>query len=105
MNECIFCKIINKQIPAQIIYEDDNVIAFHDLHPKAKTHYLVIPKKHIASMLEVNNTDSHILGDLCVKVNDIARAHHLEGYQMHINVGAKGGQEVFHLHIHLLSNT
>ncbi len=104
MNECIFCRIINKEIPAQIIYEDDNVIAFHDLHPKAKTHYLVIPKKHIASMLEVNDTDTQLLGDLCVKVNDIAQDHHLEGYQMHINVGAKGGQEVFHLHIHLLSN-
>jgi histidine triad (HIT) family protein len=104
MNNCIFCKIIDKSIPAKIIYEDQEIIAFQDIHPKAEIHYLVIPKLHIESMLHLENQHSELMGKIMLKTNTIARESGLQGYKININTGVKGGQEVFHLHLHLLGN-
>ncbi|MFN8769990.1 MAG: histidine triad nucleotide-binding protein [Neisseriaceae bacterium] len=104
MNDCIFCKIINRTIPAKIVYEDDEMVAFHDIQPKADIHYLIIPKLHIESMLKLEDKHSNLLGNILVKINKIALDHKLEGYKLTIHTGEKGGQEVFHLHIHLLAN-
>lgn len=101
---CIFCKIINKEISSNIIYEDDSIIAFNDLHPKAKVHFLLIPKVHITSMLEVTNSHQELLGKIMIKASELASTHNLSGYKIHINNGASGGQEVFHLHIHVYGN-
>lgn len=104
MTECIFCKIINREIPAKIVYEDKGVIAFNDIHPKAPTHFLVIPKKHISSMLEITENDVNLLGQTMLAANTIAHGLNLTGYKVQINTGASAGQEVFHLHLHILSN-
>lgn len=104
MEDCLFCKIVNRIIPAKIVYEDDEILAFHDISPKADVHYLIIPKLHIESMLKVENNHSELLGRILVKTNKIALDHKLEGYKLAIHAGEKGGQEVFHLHMHLLAN-
>jgi histidine triad (HIT) family protein len=104
MDGCIFCKIVTKEIPAKLIYEDDEIIAFHDITPKADIHYLIIPKLHISSMLELNTTHAQLMGSLLVKINQIALKDNLEGYKLCVNTGHKGGQEVFHLHFHLMAN-
>lgn len=104
MSECLFCKIINKNIPAKIIYEDNDLIAFNDINPKALIHFLVIPKLHIASMLELEEQHQEVMGKIMLKANELAKTHNLEGYKVQINTGIKGGQEVFHLHVHVLGN-
>ncbi len=104
MLECIFCKIVNKSIPAKIIYESEEVLAFYDITPKAPVHFLVIPKQHIESMLELTDQHQMLIGKLMVKANSIAKSLGLEGYKTHINTGITGGQEVFHLHIHILGS-
>lgn len=98
---CVFCKIINKEINSNIIYEDDNIIAFNDIHPKAKVHFLLVPKMHINSMFDVNNSHQNLLGNLMIKASELANTYNLSGYKIHINNGESGGQEVFHLHIHV----
>jgi histidine triad (HIT) family protein len=102
MNNCLFCKIIAREIPASIIYEDDNVIAFNDIHPKAEIHFLVIPKLHIASMLDLKNEHSELIANLILIAKQIALGQGLEnGYKTHINTGKNGGQEIDHLHLHI----
>jgi len=102
MSDCLFCKIIDGSIPSDKVYEDDDIFAFHDIHPKAPTHVLVIPKIHIPTLADVENPD--LLGTLMSKVNHIANdVLKLEaGYRIVINVREGGGQEVFHLHVHIL---
>ena len=104
MHNCIFCKIINKKIKSTIVYEDDEIIAFHDLFPKADIHILIIPKLHIESMLTLDSSHIHLMGQLMVKTNQIAVNLGLDGYKININNGEKGGQEIPHLHLHLLAN-
>jgi len=104
MSDCIFCKIIAKQIPAKIVYEDDDMLAFHDISPKADVHYLIIPKLHISSMLELDTNHTHLMGKMLVKINQLAVESELTGYKLAVNTGHKGGQEVFHLHFHLMAN-
>ncbi len=104
MSDCIFCKIINKEIPCEFLYEDENCVIFKDIHPKAKTHLLVIPKKHIHSIAEMEEGDEKIVGHLTRCAKEIGSKLNLSGYQLQINVGKDGGQEIFHLHIHLMSN-
>ena len=101
----IFCKIINKEIPAKIEYEDDICIIIHDINPKAKHHLLLIPKKHIRSIADLKDEESSIISHLILKARDIAKEKGLEGYKLVFNVDEKGGQEVFHVHLHLLSNS
>ncbi len=104
MSKCIFCKIINKDIPAKIIYEDNDFLAFYDINPKAPIHFLIIPKLHIESLQHLQSEHTNLIGRLIIKANEIATNLGLEGYKTHINTGVKGGQEVFHLHIHILGS-
>ena len=104
MSDCIFCKIANKEIPTQAVYEDDMVIAFNDLEPQAPVHVLVIPKKHIKSLLEVNEEDSKIIAKIYEVINKIVKDMKMEedGFRVIVNCGKDAGQEVMHLHFHLL---
>lgn len=104
MSDCIFCKIIRREIPSEFLYEDENCVIFKDIHPKAKTHLLVLPKKHIPSIAEMEEGDEKIVGHLTRCSKSIGKKLNLSGYQLQINVGKDGGQEIFHLHIHLMSN-
>lgn len=103
---CIFCKIIDKEMPAEIVYEDDKIIAFNDVNPKAKTHILIVPKKHIDTIktLDENEADEILIGKMILIARDIAREKKLEGYKLLFNVGPSAGQMVFHIHLHMMSN-
>lgn len=101
-DNCIFCKIVAGQIPAKKIYEDEDVIAFHDIHPIANVHFLIVPKRHIESLLTAQQADQALLGKLLAKAPALAREQGLgEGFRTMINTGAQGGQSVFHLHLHV----
>ena len=103
MEDCIFCKIIAGEIPSEFIYEDDQAVVFKDISPKAPTHLLILPKKHIPSIAEADESDSGLLGHLLIVAKKVAVQLGLKGYNLQINVGKDGGQEVFHVHIHLMS--
>jgi histidine triad (HIT) family protein len=103
MIETIFSKIIRKEIPADIVYEDDIVLAFRDVNPQAPVHILIIPKRPIVSIAEATDADADLLGYLLLTVKRVATQQDLEkGYRVVINTGEDGGQTVFHLHLHLL---
>lgn len=105
MSDCIFCKIANKEIPTQAVYEDDMVIAFNDLEPQAPVHVLVIPKKHIASLLATTAEDKNILAHItCEIIPMLAKKLNIaeNGFRTVVNTGKEGGQTVQHLHFHLL---
>ena len=102
--DCLFCKIINKEIPSDIVYEDDDVLAFNDIDPKAPVDVLVIPKKHIASLNELTEADSALLMKIMLVIQKIAQEKNIaeSGYRVVNNCGEQGGQTVGHLHFHLL---
>ncbi|WP_130863556.1 histidine triad nucleotide-binding protein [Bacilliculturomica massiliensis] len=103
MSDCIFCKIANREIPSDLVYEDDVIAAFHDLEPQAPVHVLIVPKKHIESLDDVDFEDMEAMGWLMKKVKDIAKDLGLEnGYRLVCNTGEDGMQTVKHLHFHLL---
>ena len=103
MTDCIFCKIAQKQIKTELLYEDDQLIAFKDIYPKAPVHFLVVPKVHIESLLSVNSSHQNLLGHLNLKLVEIAKAQGLnKGFKIAVNTGEKGGQEVMHIHYHVL---
>jgi len=103
MTDCIFCRIAEKEIPSKIIYEDDVLVAFHDVAPQAPVHALIITKKHIPSLNDCQDGDSAILAHVMNKVKDIARELELDnGYRLVCNCGEDGMQTVPHLHFHLL---
>ncbi len=104
MSDCIFCKIINKEIPSTIVYEDEKIIAFKDINPVAPVHVLVIPKKHITSLIELEDEDKNIIGDIYLVINKIAKELGIaeKGFRVIVNCGEDGGQEVKHLHFHLI---
>ena len=102
MAECIFCKIIKKEIPTDIEYEDEKVISFKDIHPKAPVHFLIVSKKHIASVNHLEKGDQELVGNLFLAAQTIAREKNLKGYKLVVNVGREGGQIIDHLHLHLL---
>ena len=103
MADCIFCKIAEKEIPSNVVYEDDKILCFHDLEPQAPVHVLIIPKKHIASMDDVQAEDQELMGHIMVKVKEIAGILELEnGYRLVNNCGEDGFQTVKHIHFHLL---
>lgn len=101
---CIFCKIIKKEIPSEIVYEDAEVIAFRDIHPVAPVHVLVIPKKHIAALTELKEEDQPVIGKIYKVINEIAEKEGIKdnGFRVIVNCGKDGGQVVEHLHFHLL---
>lgn len=103
MDDCIFCKIINKEIPTNVLYEDDLCMIFPDIHPAAKTHWLIIPKKHIPTIADLQEGDEKIIGHMIKKAKDLAKAKGIDGYQLLFRVGKDGGQEIFHIHLHLTS--
>lgn len=104
MDSCIFCKIASGAIPATIVYQDDQVTAFRDLHPVAPTHVLIIPKKHIESANQATPEDEATLGHLFVAARKVAELENIQesGYRLIVNTGADGGQTVFHLHMHVI---
>lgn len=103
MEDCIFCRIVGGDIPASKVYEDQDFVAFHDIHPAAPIHILLIPKLHIASLYEVNEADQLLLGKMLWLVPQLAKQQGCEnGFRTIINTGRVGGQEVFHLHIHII---
>lgn len=104
MDNCIFCKIINGEIPSKKVYEDDEILAFNDINPAAPIHILVIPKKHITSLATMEKEDEKIIGKIYSVINKIAEEQNFkdEGYRVIVNCGKNGGQEVMHLHFHIL---
>jgi histidine triad (HIT) family protein len=103
MTDCLFCKIVNGDIPAKKVHEDEHVLAFEDLHPHAPTHVLIVPKKHIRGLKEARAEDAELVGRLHLAAAEIARQRGIEdGYRTVLNVGPKSGQSVFHMHVHLL---
>jgi histidine triad (HIT) family protein len=103
MSDCLFCKIVDGKIPANMVAQDDRAVAFRDLNPQAPTHVLVIPKKHIASLDVLEDEDAALVGHLHVVAKQIAKAEGLaDGWRTVFNVGKHAGQTVFHIHLHLL---
>ena len=103
MSDCIFCTIASGAFGTEFYYEDENVVAFDDLHPQAPVHVLIVPKKHIGSLDETKEEDAKLLGHIMLKIKEIAAKEGLEnGYRVVINTGEDGGQSVHHLHFHLL---
>ncbi len=101
--ECIFCKIINKEIESKIVYEDDRCVAFEDINPQAPVHILVVPKKHISALRKADEEDRELLGHVLKIASKIALEKGLEkGYRIVVNDGEEAGQTVFHIHFHLL---
>lgn len=103
MSDTIFSKIINREIDADIVYEDERCLAFRDVNPQAPVHILVIPKAPIAKLSDVEGNQQELLGHLLLKLRDIATEQDLGDYRVVINNGAGAGQSVFHLHLHLLA--
>ncbi len=102
-DNCLFCKIIHKEQAASIVFEDDQLIVFKDIFPKAPVHLLVTPKKHIDSLNTLSEEDSELISHLMLQLPGIARANGIgEGYRTIVNTGSKGGQVIFHLHVHLI---
>ena len=100
---CVFCKIASGQIPAQIVHEDEELLAFKDIHPKAPLHLLIIPRAHIISLQDVDASHAQILGKMLVLAPKLARENGSpDGFRTIINTGRVGGQEVYHLHVHVL---
>jgi histidine triad (HIT) family protein len=104
MNDCIFCKIIKKEIPAKIVYESENVLAFPDVNPITPVHILIIPKEHIESIADISDCDQELMGELILVAKKIAEDMGIaeKGYKLLFRVKGNGGQEVPHIHLHLL---
>ena len=103
MAECLFCKIINKEISASIVFEDEHLLAINDINPQAPVHILIMPKKHLLNLDDVEESDIPLLGHIQFRAREIARQAGLNGhYRLTSNCGEKAGQRVFHLHYHLM---
>ncbi len=100
--DCLFCKLDKGEIPTEKLYEDDKIFVIKDINPKADTHLLVIPHTHIPSLFEANEEHENLLGYMLNSLKNFAKSQGLDGYRTVINTGASGGQEIFHLHLHLL---
>jgi histidine triad (HIT) family protein len=104
MSNCLFCKFVSKEIPTQVVFEDESCLAFEDIHPKAPVHTLIVPKRHIESLNAAGAQDENLLGHLLLIAQQLARLKGVadSGYRAVINSGPDGGQSVFHVHIHLM---
>ena len=103
VENCLFCRIVKGEIPSRKIYEDEEIYAFHDINPVAPVHFMIIPKQHIASLMETDLRHRMALGHLLAKANELAVSQGLtEGFRTVINTGRIGMQEVYHLHVHIL---
>ena len=101
---CLFCRIVKKEIPSKIVYEDERLLAFEDINPQAPVHILVIPKKHISTSLEIKSTDNELIGYMFQAANKIAKEKNIaeRGFRLVMNCNRESGQTVFHIHLHLL---
>ena len=104
VEDCIFCKIVRKEVPADILFEDDNLIAFNDIHPQAPTHVLIVPKEHIPTVNDLTEDHAALVGNLVLRAQSLAAQRGIDGagYRLVMNCNAEGGQTVFHIHLHLL---
>ena len=104
-NDCLFCKIVEKKIPADIVYESEDIIAFKDIEPKAPIHCLIIPKKHISTINDINGSNSNIIGLMYEAAAQLARTLNVDkdGYRVVMNCNSNGGQTVYHIHLHILA--
>jgi histidine triad (HIT) family protein len=104
MEDCIFCKIANGAIPSKKVYEDAEIVAFDDIHPMAPVHVIVIPKKHIPTMLDVTKADASTIGSMFAAVQEVVQIKGINerGFRVVINCNKEGGQVIFHLHMHVL---
>jgi histidine triad (HIT) family protein len=102
--DCIFCKIIKKEIPSKIVYEDENIIGFEDINPQAPVHILIIPKEHIPMINDIRDNHIKLIGDMIFVAKKLAKEKGISetGYRLVFNNGENAGQEVFHIHLHLL---
>ena len=100
--DCIFCKIATGEIPVELVYEDENLVAFNDLAPQAPTHILIIPKAHHANVGELANANPEVVGELFQVAASLSAARGLDGYRTVFNTGESAGQSVFHAHLHLM---
>jgi len=105
MNDCLFCKIRDGEIPANVIYQDENVLAFEDVNPQAPTHVLVVPKKHISTVNDLQEDDAELVGKLYLAAKKITAEAHVadDGYRLVMNCNEQAGQTVFHIHLHILA--
>lgn len=105
MSSCLFCKIVNREIPASIFYEDEAVIGFHDIAPQAPSHMLFIPKKHVSTINDFEQQDAELVGKLILAARQTAVSSGIadDGYRLVMNCNAHGGQTVFHVHLHMLA--
>jgi len=104
VESCVFCRIANQELPANIVYEDDESIAFADINPKAPVHILIVPRRHLSTLLDAGDGDDRLLGRLLLVANSVARQQGIadRGFRLVLNCNSEGGQVVFHLHLHLL---
>ena len=104
MEDCLFCNIVNKKIPSELIFEDDRIVAFNDINPQAPIHILIIPKEHFASLNDVPEEKTDILGHILARARQIAQNIGIQesGYRIVLNTERDSGQEVYHIHFHLL---
>ncbi len=100
----MFCKIVAGEIPAEFLYEDEKCVIFKDINPQKKTHILIVPRKHIRTIADMEPGDEKVVGHLILCAKNIAKQLKLPGYKLIFNVGKEGGQEVFHIHLHLMSD-
>ncbi len=107
MEDCLFCKIVKGEVPSTKVYEDEEILAFKDINPAAPIHILVIPKKHIASLADMEKEDEQVVGRIYGVINQLAEEQGFKqnGYRVIVNCGKDAGQEVMHLHFHLLAGT
>lgn len=101
---CLFCSLIAREIPSVPVYEDEDYIVLNDIHPKARIHMLLIPKRHIASISDMVDSDRDTIGGLFLLARDLGKQMNIPGYKLQFNVGKEGGQEIMHVHLHLLAN-
>lgn len=104
MSDCVFCQISKKEMPADIVFENDEVVAFKDINPKARVHMLFVPKKHIDSVAVLEESDKELIANLIISARDTAKKENLAGYKLVFNVGRAGGQIIDHVHLHLLAD-
>ena len=104
MSDCLFCKVLDGEIPADIVYESDSAIAFRDINPQAPTHVLIIPRQHIATINDIADGDQAVIGSLYAAAREIAKAEGIadDGYRAVMNCNEAAGQTVFHIHLHLI---
>ncbi|MCM8776589.1 MAG: histidine triad nucleotide-binding protein [Candidatus Omnitrophica bacterium] len=103
MSDCLFCRMMAREIKPEVAYEDDQVLAIHDIHPQAPVHLLIIPKKHIERIDCLHESDKDLVGDMIFKAKQIAAQNGWKHYRLVFNNGTEAGQSIFHIHLHLLS--